>query len=142
MQSVLQGVDIPKHEDPVVDRAHFSIAVGHLVRTWREHQHERTFLGWLQRIAEIDEEQNYNYRTGYYRKDVEMSYLYRFFVHVPHLARPQPIDAITIEPCDWRGDGLDLDARLTHSSSCACASIWWRGRCRRCEIPRGGYIGP
>ncbi len=108
LESVRQGVKLAANLHPVLDRAHFSLAVGRLVHTWRKHQHEMNFLKWLHWITMIsDKRVDFGHIAGDYRQAWDIAYLYRFFVHVPRLDGAQQIEAITLQLCEANGDELD-----------------------------------
>lgn len=97
----------PKSGDPVVDRAHFSIAVATLVRRWRECSTSMNFLRWLQYVTQITKEIDMGCLAGDYEPPWDIAHLYRFFFRVPELAvTDQRVEEIELELCDRGGKPL------------------------------------
>ena len=145
----LAGYEIPSRGDPVIDRAHFSIAVGRLVRPWGECSSSMPFLSWLQDVTQVTRAVDMGAIAGDYRQPFDVSYVYRFFFHVPALdATLQTVDAIEVEMCDPGGAPLDepelerkgrgvaslASVRRTHAR---VTVPFWEG-----NLPRGSYLGP
>lgn len=92
------GVTIPSYDDPVIDRAHFSIKVGLLLRRWPECSTRMTFLRWLQYLTQISDDNEGGSRAGPYRNPREGTSVYRFLFHVPTLrVAEQPVTSIGLQ---------------------------------------------
>jgi len=103
----MRGCRIPSFDDPVIDRAHFSISVGMFVRRWLTCSARMSFLRWIQLITLTAEKPDMGSIAGDYRKPMDISYVYRVFFHVPAIvAEGQRVDRIRLELCDASGKGL------------------------------------
>lgn len=104
---VERGRVMPRHDDPVIERAHFSIQVGTLVRRWLDCSTRMNFLRWLQYITQFTREIEMGCIAGEYVKSDDISYTYRLFFTVPGLDEvEQRIESIGLEICDAAGRPL------------------------------------
>ena len=168
----LGGRLMPEHADPVIERAHFSIQVGMLVRRWSECSTRMNFLTWLQYITQLTEQVEMGSIAGDYEKPFDVSYTYRFFITVPSIdVKAQRRDSIGLEICDAAGrplwkeliDELEgVPAEYSHLEDrpsphrglarviAERASLEDEARAHRLttsplwerRLPRGGYLGP
>jgi len=162
---IATGFSIPSSNDAVVDRAHFSIAVGVLVRRWGECSRSMSFLSWIQFITMITKELEMGCIAGDYKAPFDISFRYRVFFHVPTVTgADQPITRIDMELCSTRGrsifsegddaalDGTDrqrLEKQIARTkfeqaslskllkTHTSAPNLLFGG-----SVPRDGYLGP
>jgi len=136
-----QGYPLPDYSHPVLNRVHFSIAVGQLVHTWRRHNTKLTFLQWLQRITKITARCPAGYIAGGYRQSTDISYL-DLDVWAELEEREDPEEWLIEEVGECAKAIEDLGERRTsldelRRSYDLVSGPFWGG-----EIPRGDYLGP
>ncbi|MCO5170383.1 MAG: hypothetical protein M9894_28945 [Planctomycetes bacterium] len=122
--AVARGFRIPRTGDPVIDSAHFSIAVGMLVRRWEACSTELNFLTWLQFITQITREVDMGCIAGHYERPWDVSFLYRFMFRVPSLTDvDQRVKRIDVELCTGGGAPLLPTSRRAKRRADADADV-------------------
>lgn len=102
-----QGYQLDLHKNPVIQRAHLSIAVGRLVRPWSEYQSRISLLNWLHFITMPGKEIEMGHILGESMPSFDIDYRHRFFFSVQELTpHAQRIERIRVQVCDPRGEDL------------------------------------
>lgn len=139
--SALQGYRIPLTGDVTLDRAHYSIEVGKLVRRWVDHSADLTFLRWLQYLTQVSNKMRMGSLAGDYEAPwFDVSYRYQLFVRVPALdARNQRVTDIRIDlGGEGGGDLLDeVNAELAKADRADDRAYLTAERARLAELLDG-----
>ena len=95
-----QRLKVRSTGDPVVDRAHFFIRVGHLVRRWSDCSADMPFLSWLQYLTQDTLEVDMGLIAGNYECPLDVAFQYRLFLRVPGIVpQAQPVSSVGLEFC-------------------------------------------
>ncbi len=132
------GWNAPRHGHPVISRAYRSIAVGRLVRPWRECSASMPFLKWLQYITQDSKKTEAGSIAGDYVMRGDARYVYRFFFRVPAIEESdQRVESIDLQVYERWGRALD-DAPVDGSGDDADGDDTSGGEMVRSELARLG----